>query len=231
MDKYVWITRPHPQAEVTARELAQFGIASIISPAITLNETPDAARLCAEITADTPLIITSQMALHIMARYTPHRSLPLYVTGAALRQLAKEYGFEDVTAGQGDAASILPLLKERNYDYLHGNHTAFDMKGALHSRGICCTSREIYRSDYAITLTDTLLETLKNQELAAITCYSLFTAEALCHLLEQYGMLTYAKTLPVYCISEAIASYLRKVGFRTIIVALPKVLASQLATL
>lgn len=223
MANIVWVTRPEAHAKKTARALQNVNATPLISPVLELIEDEHAKDLCASHDNATPIIVTSQYALAILARYTTHRARPLYVTGEILKRKALTFGFTHVRTAKGDARSILPILTNNTpyIIYAHGNHTAFDMPSALHERGILCTPLLCYHSRCSAIIDDTVLSALHHHTLDAILCYSIFSAQCLHRLLHHHKMQIEAYDVPLYCISPIIAQHCKEMGFKHVFVHQP----------
>ncbi len=229
MAKTVWVTRPHPQAEKTADALAKRGYVPLVSPVIELQESDAASALCQANDDDTPIIITSQYALSIIADHTRNRARKIYVTGDTLKVKAIAEGFARVYAASGEAKTIPDLLKEEtSVIYAHGNHIAFDMKPALQKMHMTYKAIELYHSCATSRLRDDVINAIHNQSLSAILCYSGFSAHSMIALLKQYDLLLHAQNIPIACISQNIAEPLKKAGFMHIHISEPSAILDSL---
>ncbi len=207
----ILITRPYPQAEHTAALVRQAGHIPIISPVITVEEAPDNREVIARLAAYDALIITSQMALRIIRRYNIPSTMPLFLTGTVLAELAASYGFTNITHAQGDARSLLilmldmPELRHKQLAYLHGNRQSTDIITPLQDAGAHVTGALVYHSQQAPSLTDEAIRSLRDGTMDAVLCYSAFSAQSLLALANQAALYPCLKIVDAYCLSPHIA--------------------------
>ena len=99
----VLVTRPAPDNEATAQALRQRGFEPLLAPMLSFQALPFQLEQGREFRG---LIITSSNALRAVAA-SPQlprlRDLPVFAVGARTAQAARELGFPNVRAAEGDA--------------------------------------------------------------------------------------------------------------------------------
>jgi uroporphyrinogen-III synthase len=191
----ILITRPEPQAELTALSLREAGYTPILAPAITLKALPDVATQVAALNHQVDgVVATSQFAIQILDSNGLNRDLPLYVTGKALEELARDYGFTTVHAAEGNAQSLLrwmlarPDLKTHQLAVVHGNNIAVDLVTPLRDAGFRVHRQALYQSRIARTLPPEAIAALREGKVDIALFYSAFTAECFMQLAQHYGL-------------------------------------------
>jgi uroporphyrinogen-III synthase len=215
MTKYILVTRPEPQAELTALSLREVGFKPLIAPAITLKALPDATMQVAALNHHTDgVIVTSQFALQVLDSGGLHRGTPLYVTGKMLEELATDYGFSNVTCANNDATSLLHLLmtmpdvKRQLLTIVHGNHIAVELATPLQDAGFRINRQPLYHSRAARALPQEAMTALKRGEVSSVLFYSAFTARCFMELIHQADLDSSLRDVTAVCLSSAITDAL-----------------------
>jgi uroporphyrinogen-III synthase len=119
----VLILRPEPGAAATARRALALGFKPIICPLFDVSpvtwDVPDPARF------DAVMMTSAQAARLGGAQLAHYTSLPLYAVGAATADAARDAGFENVHAAEGDSAALLSLFARAGHQrilHLAGEH-------------------------------------------------------------------------------------------------------------
>lgn len=113
------LTRPEPAARRFAAAVAHLGLPVLISPVLRIAPVAhDAGRL----QEARGLVFTS---VHAVPAAGPGRGRPAICVGPATARAARAAGFA-VTEGPGDAARMMPLLRDLGAGWLHphGAHVA-----------------------------------------------------------------------------------------------------------
>jgi uroporphyrinogen-III synthase len=207
----ILVTRPEPQAELTALCLREVGYAPILAPAITLRALPDVATQVAALNHQVDgVVATSQFAIQILDANGLSRDLPLYVTGKALEQMARDYGFTTVYAAESNATSLLhqmlarPDLKKHLLAVVHGNNVAVDLVTPLADAGFRVHRQALYQSRPARTLPLEAITALRDGEVDIALFYSAFTAECFMGLAEQYGVGSTLTRITALAVSDTV---------------------------
>ena len=106
----VWITRAQPDADRTARRLADLGYEAVVAPVLTIQslafEPPAPATIAA-------LAFTSANGVAAFAGFaSAFRNHPVFTVGAATAEAARTAGFTQVQSADGDAQALARLLAE-----------------------------------------------------------------------------------------------------------------------
>jgi uroporphyrinogen-III synthase len=207
----VLVTRPEPQAELTALSLREAGYTTILAPSITLRALPDVATQVATLNHQVDgVMATSQFAIQILDSNGLNRDLPLYVTGTALAQLARDYGFTTVHAAEGNAQSLLRWmmarseLKTHQLAVVHGNNIAVDLVTPLADAGFRVHRQALYQSRAARVLPPEVIAALKEGAVDMVLFYSAFTARCFMTLAEQYGVESCLSRITALAVSAAV---------------------------
>ena len=205
----VMITRPEPQAELTALALKEAGFEVIVAPSISLRALPDVSTQVKALNHQADgVIVTSQFALQVLDSNGLERDVPLYVTGKTLCTLARDYGFTLVHYAEGNAQSLLKWLmaqtelKRQLLTVAHGNHIAADIATALQDAGFRIRRQALYHSRTARALPPEALTALKQDQIRAVLFYSAFTAQSFMKLAGEAGLSDRLKSITAIGISE-----------------------------
>lgn len=201
------VTRPEPDASETAARLNALDIEAVIDPMLiarTLSTSlPSADGFAA-------LAVTSANALRALqdrGDLPGYIGLPLYAVGDRTADLARRFGFSDVTSANGNAHDLVALLARAGVKgpilYPAVKQRASDLGKALAPHGIMVITTPVYEMAPATTLGDAARAGLASGAISAALFYSRRTAETFVHLASDLrdrvspGML---------CLSEAVAA-------------------------
>lgn len=219
---HILITRPEPQAELTALALKEAGFEVTLAPSITLRALPDAAIRVGALNHQVDgVVVTSQFALQVLDSNGLNRDVPLYVTGEILYNLALDYGFTHVRHGGGNAQGLLAMLlnqhqlKRQLLTITHGNHSAFDMATALQDAGFRVGKQALYHSKTMRTLPPEAINIIKKNQISAVLFYSAFTAKSFVKLTEEAGLIEHLKHMSAVGISENVMEALTASMWKT----------------
>ena len=110
----ILVTRPEPDNETTATALRAKGHEVLLSPILRFET------VVFEVDPDVrygAVVATSANALRALAGHAAAgllTALPLFAVGRHTADVARQAGFQDVTAAEGDAASLRDLLTKGN---------------------------------------------------------------------------------------------------------------------
>ncbi|MCF6272611.1 MAG: uroporphyrinogen-III synthase [Rhodobacteraceae bacterium] len=111
------LTRARPQAEAFAADMrGRTGLVPLLSPMLEMQDIP--VKIGLEGIA--ALAFTSRNGVSAFVRRSDHR-LPAYCVGEATADLARQHGFETITAA-GNIAALLEILPPTGVLHLHGKH-------------------------------------------------------------------------------------------------------------
>ncbi len=235
---HILVTRPEPQAELTALALKEAGFEVIIAPAISLRALPDVSTQVKALNHQADgVIVTSQFALQVLDSNGLERDVPLYVTGKALYTMAMDYGFTLVRYAEGNAHSLLtwliaqPELKRQLLTVAHGSHIALDMATALQDAGFRIRRQALYHSRTTRSLPPEAITALKQNKVSAALFYSAFTARSFMNLIEEVGLREQLKGITAIGISENVLEALPKSSWRAKLCTYSPVISEVIHTL
>ena len=222
------VTRPEPDASREAEALAARGHEAVLAPLLTIEFRGDAP---VALEGAQGLVVTSRNALRALASHPAlgeALKLPLFAVGEATARQAQELGFADVTIGPGTGAALAALisdeLKPKRGPLVHlaGETLAFDLKSALESQGFTVHQPVLYRAVPAGALPPQALSLLKAGKLDGVILMSPRATKTYAELVARHGLVTQAKSLVCYCLSEAVAEAAAPLGGKLHVAALPR---------
>ncbi|MET0841210.1 MAG: uroporphyrinogen-III synthase, partial [Methyloceanibacter sp.] len=174
---------------------------------------------------------TSRNALGALAAH-PDRAtalkLPLYAVGEATAEAASELGFAEVVAGPGTAAALARLIArevapERGpLVHLAGETLAFDLAAALGAHGFTVRKAVLYRAVPAEALPPEAVALIASGRPKGVVLMSPRTAQTFAALIAKHGLVTQAKSLVCYCLSETVADAVAPLGCEIRVAARPR---------
>ncbi|MCC7266281.1 MAG: uroporphyrinogen-III synthase [Caulobacteraceae bacterium] len=142
----VWITRAQPGADATAARVAALGFQPVVAPLLEVR--PLAPKI--DLAGVAALAFTSANGVRAFAGLSADRSLPVWAVGEATARTARDAGFQQVRAADGDVASLTqailrgppagPLL------HLCAREPAGDLVGALIAEGVQARRTVVYET-------------------------------------------------------------------------------------
>jgi uroporphyrinogen-III synthase len=225
----VLVTRPHPDAEITASALRARGIEVLLAPMLRFE--PVAFR-DHEDSRYSAIIATSANALRgLEPRLAGSRllKLPLFTVGEHTASAARHAGFENVIAANGDAAGlrdrVLASVKAKELKktaallYLAGADISRDLAGELGERGLSVVTQTTYRMIPVASLPHEVSDAFAAHEIEAVLHYSRRSARAFLEAARRAGVEISALAILQCCISAAVASVVRDAGATQVMVA------------
>ena len=223
----VLVTRPEPDAAYEAELIAARGHQPVLAPLLEIEFCKAAPPLAGAY----GLIVTSRNALGALAAH-PDRAtalkLPLYAVGEATAEAASELGFAEVVAGPGTAAALARLIArevapERGpLVHLAGETLAFDLEAALGAHGFTVRKAVLYRAVPAKALPPEAVALIASGQPKGVVLMSPRTAKTFAALIAKHGLVTQAKSLVCYCLSEAVAEAVAPLGCEIRVAARPR---------
>ena len=222
---HILVTRPEPDASQLGERLATLGHDVYIEPMIEVSfDTGEEIELD-EVQA---LIATSRNGVRALARSPALEiacRLPLYAVGPGTAAAARAAGIAQVIAGGSDAAALLPLLADRAEAnggallHLAGDRLAFDLAGELSDLGFTVLQPVVYRSEAATAFSEELVDCLERGEIEAVMLMSPRTAQIFGGLMARHDLTHTAERLTFFCLSEAVAHQIARLGGGRVVVA------------
>jgi len=226
----VLVTRPHPDDEHTASALRARGFDVLRAPMLrfeplAFRDDDDEARYDA-------VLVTSANALRgIEPQLSGHRllTLPLFTVGEHTASVARQMGFENVIAADGDAARlrgcVLAAVKAKELKksgrllYLAGADISRDLAGELGAHGFSVVTQTTYKMVPVTSLPREACEAFAANGIEAVLHYSRRSARSFLDAARAAGVEISALAIPQVCISAAVASVLREAGATQLVVA------------
>jgi uroporphyrinogen-III synthase len=225
----VLVTRPQPDDAVTAAALRAKGFETLQAPMLRFEPVAFFDDLDAQYGA---VIVTSANALRGIE---PHLAgsrllkLPLFAVGDRTAVAARNAGFGNVIAADGDAASLRDcvlasvrakeLKKASTLLYLAGADLARDLAGELGERGFNVVTHTTYRMIPVSSLPREVCDAFAASRIEAVLHYSRRSARAFLEATQACGVEISALAIPQCCISDAVALIVRDAGAAQVMVA------------
>jgi uroporphyrinogen-III synthase len=223
----VLITRPEPDAVEEAELIAARGHQPVLAPLLEIEFYN--ARL--PLAGAYGLIVTSRNGLRALAAHPDRVAatlLPLYAVGEATAEAAWELGFAEVTAGPGTAQGLAALIVRDVAPewgplvHLAGETLAFDLEAALGAHGFTVRKAVLYRAVPATALPPEAVALIASARPKGVVLMSPRTAQTFAALIAKHGLVTQAKGLVCYCLSEAVAEAAAPLGCEIRVAARPR---------
>jgi uroporphyrinogen-III synthase len=225
--KYILITRPKPEADITAKQWREMGYDCIISPVINRTSVEGYLVELERYFANNPnlnIIATSGYTVRLLSNHQATLKKTLYLTGEKLAIQAKQLGFECVYYANGSAELLIEYMnenasKQSDYLYLHSNHQAVPMVNELFKAGFRVQGLEIYHTKQSAALTGDAILALQNNQIDKVLLYSAMSAKAFIALCGDAKLLRDLQNVEAICISENVANAIPNDLFQNIKVA------------
>jgi uroporphyrinogen-III synthase len=217
------LTRPEPDAQLTAAALRAQGHDVFIAPLLRIEPMPEAQIGAGPWAA---ILITSANAAHAAAthaRITPLRALPVFAVGRRSADAMAAAGFVDVTSADGNVSDLARLIATRVQPaarllYLAGEDRAGDLAGDLHTRGFAVETVIIYRAIATTGLPPALADAMASG-IDGVLHFSRRSAETYVDAARAAGMVANALKAVHFCLSAQVAEPLALAGAADIRVA------------
>jgi uroporphyrinogen-III synthase len=222
----ILVTRPAPDNAATAVALRARGFEPMLAPMLVFQPLPFRHDSGAKYRG---VILTSTNAIRAIAAHpmlAQLQALPAFAVGATTAQAARDVGFGDVRAAEGDASSLRELIaasvpKTRSSTLLYPSATdvSRDLKSELGLRGIEVFSLPVYRMAALDEFPAASLDAFAHNAIQAVLHYSRRSALAFVSATRRAGLEISALALPQVCLSDQIAAALRDAGAGRVVVA------------
>ena len=142
--KTVWVTRTLPGAETTAERVRAAGFEPFVAPLLEVVFEPGGD---IDLDGVTALAFTSANGVRAFAARSARRDLPVFAVGKGTAKAARDEGFTEVTASDGDVLALAHAIPPGGV-VLHAGaaEPAADLVAALESRGIAARGVVVYRT-------------------------------------------------------------------------------------
>ena len=210
----VLLTRPQADAKENAAELKAARHTTILAPTLDIHVVPS-VRIPDDASA---LVFTSKNAVHAAAHLAAGFSGPVFAVGEKTAAAAKDAGFGDVLAGNGNAADLVPIIMaavDENAGpvvHLSGVHVRTDIVSLLRVQSRRATRAICYNARPATAWPDEVLAALGAGEVDVALYFSERTAEIAMDLAEKGGVKDALLATPAIALSQEIGLTLQKLG-------------------
>jgi uroporphyrinogen-III synthase len=220
--KTVLVTRPQPGATRTSERLLCHGFLPLVLPLTEIVSLP-AKKPAGKFSA---VAVTSASALRQASDQAlqPLLSLPCFVVGEATGAMARARGFETVTTGDGDGASLAQTVIEESCAgarilYLTGRVRAPDFEYSLRKAGVHFRTLMSYDTISVSYTTDFLLNFFSKGKIDCCLLYSRWSAEEFIRLANHVEITHRFDNTSIFCLSTRIAEVLTGLGSASVHVA------------
>ncbi len=151
----VLVTRPQPQAAALAAVLRQEGVEVLVDPLLRIVPTPQPI---IDLRGVQAILLTSVNGVRALAAATAVRDIPVFAVGEASATVARAAGFGPVMAADGDAISLVALIRSRldpqqgSLWHGRGADIAHDLDADLSRDGFEVKSEILYTAEASSTL-------------------------------------------------------------------------------
>lgn len=207
----VLVTRPEPDASLTAERLRAAGYEVLVAPMLeTVFST--------EPLDDKGMgnfVVTSRNGVRALAKLVSQETrdaTTLYTVGDATAALARDVGFKHVRSAAGAVDDLVELIGPANTDdskqliYVCGRDRKGRLEDKLQANGWQVDVAVRYYSDSVDHFSPDILDAFKNQTIDAVLLYSNRTAEALEGLIKQHNLSQSANSIKFFCLAKGIES-------------------------
>ena len=218
------MTRPEPDASLSAQRLRSLGHEVIVSPVLQVTYSNELLSW----KSDAALVVTSKngvRALDALVTDEMRKKATVFTVGDATAALASNAGFMSVTSASGTVDDLVDLIagkKLAQVHYICGRDRNDGLETKLQRLGILIKSAERYHADFASCLNEEAIKAFKNQDIDGVLLYSTRSAEAFNHLLKANKVSYSTKQMTYFCLAKAITSVLdREMGIHAVVADRP----------
>lgn len=205
----VLVTRPRPEADQTAADLAARGFVPLIEPLLDVRLLPGPALELAGIQA---LLVTSVNGVRALVARSGRRDLPVLAVGRRTGDEARAAGFADVREAEGDAARLAALIR-RDVDpaagrllHVSGADLAADLAELLGPSGFAVDRIVGYEAVASDSLSREVVSALRQGDIGIVLFFSPRTARTFVRLATAAGLADRCAGVSAFCLSPAVAS-------------------------
>ena len=212
------VTRPEPDAQALAERLAALGHEAVVEPLMQIEFPIDNALPSQTVQA---VIATSRNGVKALMRNSVRDVLtakPVFAVGPATAECCKQAGFREIQVGSGNAESLIPLIQDQcrtgagSLLHLAGEVLAVDMKTPLEKQGFEVLAPVTYRSIPATRLSESVRLEITGGRIDGVILMSPRSAQVFQGLILVDKLTGPVRQLLIYCLSDAVADALSKLG-------------------
>lgn len=219
---HVLVTRPRPDAVALAAELERRGHSVLQQP---LLEIEIDANVPLDLDGAQALLFTSANGVRAFVARSGRRDLPVYAVGDATAGEARAQGFGAVESAGGAVEDLAALVSSKAEPeggallHVSGSAVAGDLSGLLTSDGFAVRREQLYTARTVTEIDAAVRAALSAGTLDAVLFFSPRSAAAFVNLVQAAEIGDACENLAAVCLSDAVASALAPLTWRTVRVA------------
>lgn len=223
----VLVTRPEPDASLTAERLRALGYEVLVAPlleTVFLNEPLDKLH-----TGD--FVVTSRNGVRSLAALASEeiqQTRTLYTVGDATAALARELGFKQIRSAAGSVDHLVGLIgparagDKKSLIYVCGRDRKGRLEDKLREAGWRVDVAVRYLVENVDHFAPAILTAFEDQKIDAVLLYSNRTAEALKAFINRFELGHSTNLIKFFCLAKSIESVFdRHQGIQLIVVEQP----------
>jgi uroporphyrinogen-III synthase len=225
---YILVTRPEDESEALCKKLSHIGLKPLSAPLMKITNIPnieDSLKSSLKIKVQA-IILTSSNAVRYLSNIIDNiKNLKTIAVGNKTAATAKQYGFTDVINVNGNALKLTDYIIE-NYEpkqgsilYLSAQEIAYDIEKRLSDVGFQIKRIAVYRAVKMDKFSDEIINNFNTKTIGSVLLFSKRTAEIFVNLIEKYNLKNTVNEVVAFVLSSNIASEVRKLDLKDIIVA------------
>jgi len=205
------ITRPEPDASLSAERLRALGHEVLVEPVL---ETVFSNKPLGDVD-DASLVVTSRngvRALISLSTREMRETALLYAVGDATAKLALDAGFKKVKSASGDVEQLVALIGSPSLErlnrliYVCGRDRKGQLENKLEASGWKVDVCERYHTDIVEALSADALNAISEKQIDAVLLYSGRTAEAFKQLVSGANISQITNLFVFFCLAKSIKS-------------------------
>lgn len=152
------------------------------------------------------------------------RNANILAIGSQVKKILIKSGCKNLIVTTKDSKSMLQIintskLKNKSFIYLSSNVFNEDFFNEACKKNLKIKKKVIYKTISIKTLSNILIKNLKLKKVKGVVFYSQLSVRVFIHLINKYKILSNAKKLHLFCISERVARPLKEDKFNKVYVA------------
>ena len=169
------------------------------------------------------VIFTSSNAVRNLKLKSEQESIKCFCVGSITEKIARSSGFTNTISAAGNVAALKNIIsnsreigRSARLVYICGDNISFDLETDLCKEGFKVTKIINYSSEKIELVSDHTLNLIKKYPVNATFVYSIRSAEALINIINNYSLAPIMTQSRLMCISNKIANYFEKLGWKKI---------------
>ncbi len=216
----VIITRPSPDAEAFAAEIARLGAVPVVSPVMAIRQRDRAI----DLNGVGALAFTSANGVRAFSALSAERGPPVFAVGEITARAASAAGFSSVTAASGDVETLARLVSSAKPSspvlHLAGSERAGDLLALLRKEGVAARRAVIYDAVKTANLTVEARAALTQEpENVAVVFFSPRSARLFLEQASAAGVASRLEKATALCLSEEVRSAAGAAGWASVEIA------------